>query len=261
MLSNDSSIYFGTGICSHKDLSKGVPFDILSMILTAVSIRKKFGLKTIYHNIADTHALSNNFSKESVEAMTMHYEETVEKIKAVLNIKNYEILRASVFNEDEEYKEILKMSENMPELSTLHSYALQEMADIEFFRRKGATLKIGWTMSIPNSQFDETFFDKKFSEHISSNVGFIYIIPGRSFDKNKPRVAPYIDFNPTKRIMIPDEDVLAKITKAEEEFGKAIKSRTKYYQDLFKLWREFDPNLPENTTLVEGIQYILDKLQ
>jgi len=260
-LPNDSSIYFGTGICSYKDLSKGTPLDILSMILTAASLRKKFGFRTIFHNIADSHALTNNFSKESVEAMTEHYEDTVKKVKKALNIENYEVLRASAFNEDDEYKEILQMIENKPELATLHSYARQEMADIEFFRRKGAMLKIGWTMSIPSSQFDESFYDRNFREYVSPTVGFVYVVPGRSFDKNKPRVAPYVDFNPAVRIMIPDEDVSAKIKKAETELGKSFESRAKYYLDLFKLWREFDPNLPQDVTLIEGIQYILDKLK
>ncbi|MGB9703689.1 MAG: hypothetical protein ACPLXS_03200 [Candidatus Micrarchaeales archaeon] len=261
ILPNDTNIYFGTGICSHKDLSKGTPFDILSMILTAASLRKKFGFRKIFHNIADSHALTNKFPEESVEVMTKHYKETVNKVKRVLNIEDYEILRASEFDKEEEYKEISNMVENKPELTSLHSYAKREIADVEFFRRKGAMLKIGWTMSIPDSQFDESFYDRIFHKYVNPNVGFVYIVPGRSFDKSKPRVAPYVDFNPTMRIMIPDDDVSTKIKRAEAELGKAFKSITRYYFDLFKLWREFDPGLPQDVTLTEGIQYILNKLR
>jgi hypothetical protein len=66
-LTKDGSIYFGTGLCSHTEMSHGVPCDILSMILNAASLKKKLGLKSIYHNLADSHALSNNFPFEEVK--------------------------------------------------------------------------------------------------------------------------------------------------------------------------------------------------
>jgi hypothetical protein len=254
------SIYFGTGICSHKEISSGTPLDILSMVLTAASLRKKLGLKSIYHNIADSNAETNNFPAEAIEKMTLHYENTIQRITKKLGIADYNVVRASVFNAESAYKEILTELEQKEELSKLHRYALQEIADIEFFRRKGATLKLGWTMSIKNSQYDESFYDSNFRKYVNAKVGFIYITPGRSFDKSKPRVAPYVDFNPSQRIMIPDNLAAQKLDAAQAALGVGLQGIEKYYKNILKLWREFDENLPKGS-VKEGVQYVLDALK
>lgn len=261
-LSEKDSVYFGTGICSHLELSRGVPFDALSMILTAASLRKKLGLKEIYHNIADSHALTNNFPAQEVERMAKHYEEVVAVIREVLRISDYNILRASAFNVNGEYKDILAGVESNINLARLHTYARQEIADVEFFRRKGANLKVGWTMNIKDSQYDEAFYDRNFREHMSTEVAFVYTSPGKSFDRNKQRVAPYVDFNPDKRILIPDPDALKKIDAAQKELGPDLMNGIKRYLiNIFKLWREFDEGIPMNYDLKESVGYILDKLK
>lgn len=259
-LHKGDSIYFGTGICSHKEISSGTPFDLLSMVLTAASLRKKLGLKDIYHNIADSNAVTNNFLPEAIDSMTRHYEDTVRKITEKLGIADYNVVRASVFNADSAYKQILAELERNEGLSKLHRYALQEIADIEFFRRKGATLKVGWTMSIKNSQYDESFYDLNFKKYVNGKVGFIYITPGRSFDKSKPRVAPYVDFNPPQRIMIPDDMASLKLDAAQAALGEGLQGIEKYYKNILRLWREFDDRLPTGS-VKEGVLYVLDALK
>jgi len=258
-LTKDSGIYFGTGLCSHRQMSCGVPFDILSMILTAASLKKKLGLKDIYHNLADSHALSNNFPFEEVKKTVEHYEKVVTAIVDTLGIENYNIIRASEFQKDDNYIKILENVKNHEQLSKLHSYAQQEIADIEFFRQKGANLKIGWTMSIPDSRYDETFYDKNFKAYMNPNVAFVYVVPGRSFDKKKPRVAPYVDFNPQYRIMLPDNEAAKKIEQAERELGLGLNGAEKYYRGIIELWSEFDPNIQKGSTK-ERVIYIINRI-
>lgn len=260
-LSPGSGIYLGTGICSHVEMSQGTPFDILTMVLSAASVRQKLGLGNIYHNIADTHALSNNFPPAEVEKVSKQYVAVVETITKGLNIGNYNVLRASSFNKGQDYKGILDGINGNLELKGLHSYARQELADIEYFRRKGMGMKIGWTMGISDSEYDESFYDRNYRKYVSGDVGFLYIVPGRSFDKKKPRVAPYVDFNPDKRIMIPDDSASSKLDTAISELGSALNGARGYYNDTFRLWREFDPGLPANAPLAEKITYILEKLR
>jgi tyrosyl-tRNA synthetase len=260
-LSPGSGIYLGTGICSHIEMSQGTPFDILTMVLSAASVRRKLGLGDIYHNVADTHALSNNFPPAQVEQVSRQYVALVETVAKGLNIGNYHVLRASSFNQAGDYREILAGIEGNAELRGLHSYARQELTDIEYFRRKGMGLKIGWTMGISDSEYDESFYDRNYRKYVSGDVGFLYIVPGRSFDKKKPRVAPYVDFSPDKRIMIPDSSVSLKIDAAVSELGSALNGARGYYNDTFRLWREFDPDMPKNAPFAEKITYILEKLR
>jgi hypothetical protein len=260
-LSPDTMIYFGTGICSHMEVSRGTPLDMLSMILTSESLRRKLGLKGVYHNIANSHALTNNFDPLDVERMTAQYEKLARRVKELFGMKDYEVVRASDFDQETDYKEILSdMVESNEELSKLHNYAKQEIADIEFFRRKGANLKIGWTMGIKDSQYDESFYDRNFKQYVSNMIGFLYIVPGKSFDKRRPRVAPYVDFNPEKRLMIPDNEAERKIDVALAEFGPNLNGAKSYYTDMARLWREFDDSIPMNGTMKERVRHMLRML-
>jgi hypothetical protein len=53
------AVFYGTGLCTPTELSVGLPFDILAMILVAERIRRTFGFNKVVHHIADTHAKSN----------------------------------------------------------------------------------------------------------------------------------------------------------------------------------------------------------
>jgi hypothetical protein len=38
-------------------------------------------------------------------------------------------------------------------------------------------------MGIPDSRYDEFFYDRNFRAYMNPNVAFVYVVPGRSFDK------------------------------------------------------------------------------
>ncbi|MFH1840860.1 MAG: hypothetical protein ABH807_01770, partial [Candidatus Shapirobacteria bacterium] len=55
---DQETIFFGTGLTTPKTITKGVPFDVLSMILGAELLKRQIKMKKVIHLIADTHAIS-----------------------------------------------------------------------------------------------------------------------------------------------------------------------------------------------------------
>jgi hypothetical protein len=59
--------------------------------------------------------------------------------------------------------------------------------------------------------------------------------------------------------MLPDNEAAKKIEQAERELGPGLNGVEKYYKGIFKLWSEFDPNLPKGSTK-ERVIYIINQL-
>ena len=55
------SVILGTGLCTTKEISVGLPFDFLYFLTTAVKVAKLFGCEDIVHFVGDCHVLSNKF--------------------------------------------------------------------------------------------------------------------------------------------------------------------------------------------------------
>jgi hypothetical protein len=185
---NVNNIYLGTGLGNHQEMSIGFPIDLLSMILTAEKIRRITGGE-IYHNIADNHALTNDFDFEKIKILSEKNLNDLTRITKNLNLEKYNIFQSSKFHRSNEYNQILS-GINIKE----HAYVQKELADIEFFRQVHNTnIKIGWAIKGKDkTNYDEVFFDNIYTKTFGNQIISIYTTLGKRLEDRRPNAAPYI---------------------------------------------------------------------
>jgi len=252
------SLYFGTGLTTAKAPSVGVPFDVVGMLCVANKLREVLQLDQVIQLIADTHALSNEFNTpESVKVMADRMIDVSGRVAKLLEMKYTPIL-ASNIDQKPEYIEILQ-SINTDD----HEYVRREWADIEFLRRHyDLRLKLSWTIGLKVNRvgFDERLYDPRFREVMGQSMSFVYLLPGRTLDIDRPKVSPYIAVEGERRILLqPGEDVAAKIAEAQEVQDNKLKSAIKHLADIVALFEELQGKVPGDTT-EEKVQVIINKL-
>ncbi len=245
----DKAVYFGTGLCNPKELSKEVPFDVLSMVLCSEKIRRVIGLKKTYHFIADSHALSNEaFDARKVELLARKRRQLFQKMAKNFGFNRYEVVQASDFDNTDRYKAILN---RIPKLG--HEYVRRELTDIEWFRQqKGVVIKMGWIIQATKTLlgFDERLFDSKYAETLGNNMCFLYVRAGRTFNRRRPKASPYIHLEGENRILLkPDEDVELKFARAEESLkDKHLGGARKHLNYILRLYQELVSPLSRGST-------------
>ncbi len=255
------TIYYGTGLTTPKEISVGLPFDVLGMILVAERIKKTLGLKEIFHHVADTHAKTNEWiDSEEVDRRAKITKEMLLKVAKNLDLEGYNVVLSSEFDQTPEYNDLV---EYFKKNSQEHEYVIREMADMEWYRTKhGTTVKMGWIIQASETEagFDERLFDKEYSRIKGDQLSFVYTKPGRTLDLSRPKVSPYIQIAGENRLLLEQgEDVLHKIEEAAERMkdphlggakkhiGKIVRIYEKLYGSLGKI------------PLEEKIQTIIDK--
>jgi len=255
----DKSIYYGTGLCTAKELSIALPFDVLGMVLVAENIRRQMGMDKIYHHIADTHAKSNNLFKDyEVEKQAANVKKALTIMKENLGFKNLEIVLASEFDQTDEYNQILNNIE-----TDKHEYVKRELADISWYQKyKNVDIKIGWIIqaSETNLGFDERIFDREYKKKVGGELSFIYLKPGRTFDKSRPKVSPYIHVIRETRILLKsDEDVKGKMTDGEKAMGdKHLGGARRHLTNIVRLYEKLFGSFGK-ISLEEKIEAIIEK--
>ncbi|MCL5675770.1 MAG: hypothetical protein M1120_01440 [Patescibacteria group bacterium] len=258
LLQNNASVFFGVGIVSKNNISVSVPFDILSMFFTSELLRQTLDFKKVIVLIADSHAISNKtFSATEINNASSKTKSILQKIIANFNLPNFELLLASQISEQMEFQTILN---NLPKMD--NGYLRLEIADSLFFqKRDNLKVKLGWTMQKDNSEVrhDERFFDQDIKRFFPE-LSFVHLKPGRTFDKKRQRVSPYLSVRNEQRILLePGEDVAFKIHFAlqswpDPNFGGAMR----HLSNIVHAFEKLNGNL-SNMTLEEKIQFILDK--
>jgi hypothetical protein len=253
------SIYYGTGLSTSKELSIALPFDVLSMVLVAEKIRRATGMDTIYHFIADTHAKSNKlFPDEVVDQRAKETKEQLERMFANLGLDHFQIIFASDFDKTPEYQEIYDGFD-----TDKHDYVKREVADIEWLRKfKDLKLKVGWIIqsSETNLGSDERVFDREYKDKMGNNISFVYLKPGRTFDKSRPKASPYIHIPTETRLLLSkNEDVKAKLEAATQVWGdKHLGGARGYFIDIIRAYEKLIGPLG-NIPIEEKIQAVIDK--
>lgn len=227
------SLYFGTGLTTSKSSSVGVPFDLIGMLCISLEIKRILNLDRVIQLIADTHALSNPFcTTEDVRKISSKMLDISTRVSKVLGMeKIFTPILSSEIDKSEEYIRIFNSIK-----SEDHEYVRREWADIEYLRSfHDLKLKLSWTIgSDANSiGFDERLYDLRFKEVTGNNMSFLYLLPGRTLDVDRPKVSPYISIKDERRIMLePNENVGKKILEAQESQGTKLKSSIKHLQDI-----------------------------
>lgn len=250
------SIFIGIGLMTSKKLSTGIPFDILALFLEAEAIRKLLKFDKVFLLLGDQHAKSNRLVEENIiDQICESTFNTLTNVVKNLNFTHFEIIKSGDLFKNIEFLQILK---SLP--SFKNEYLKIEIADLKWFTAKhNVKIKLGWSMenSIDIKGHDERFFDREIIKFCPS-LSLIHLKPGRTFDKHRQRVSPYISINGETRILLkPDENVQNKINQGQKlwhdpNFNGAIR----HLANIVRAFEKLNGNLP-NKTLEEKIQAII----
>jgi len=254
------SLYYGTGLTTPREISVGLPFDVLGMMLTAEKLRRAGGFDNIYHHIADTHAKTNDWIRpEEVDERAQQVITTLNVVKANLGLDNFFPVLSSSFDTQSEYLDMVESFSDSEE----HEYVRREMADMEWYRTQlGVKLKLGWIIQAAETDmgFDERRFDREYLRFKGPALSFIYTKPGRTFDPSRPKASPYIKVADEGRLLLdPSEDVASKIEMAIEvaKGDKHLGGARKHLESIVRLYESLYGTFGK-IPLEEKIQRIID---
>lgn len=254
------SIYYGTGLTTPREISVGLPFDVLGMILIAEKLRRVGGFQNIYHHIADTHAKTNEWiDPKAVDQRAITVIETLTTVKTNLSLDSFFPILSSSFDTSDEYRAIYDSFTSSAE----HEYVKLEMADMEWYRRlHGVNLKLGWIIQAKETElgFDERRFDREFLRFMGPVMSFIYTKPGRTFDLNRPKASPYIKVREENRLLLDgDVNVHAVIEDAVAKSGdNHLGGARKHLESIARLYEGLYGNLGK-LPLEDKLQAIINK--
>ncbi len=219
-LSPPGAVFVGTGLCTSKKLSAGLPLDALGMLLPAVRVQRAVNARSVIVVIADEHARSNGcFPNAEIDAIAAANEDALRRAVSAFGLNSVKVLRASHFHSTPEYLEVMaEVDQRSP--NSEHAYFRKEVADIEFLDRVcGGIIKVGWTVSGSlrmERRHDEVAFDRRFRAWMGDRVPFVYCKAGRVLDERRPKASPYVATDPARRVCLSrGEDVRAKLSSAE----------------------------------------------
>ncbi len=243
-------MYFGIGLCNGVPvLSAGLPVDVLSMVLVSEQIDA-----TKHILIADTHAITNGFNSEAVDRLAREHQERIQRVIDNLGFNSWQIIRASEVDGTPTYKDVLNT------VKASHDYIKRELTDMRWFNReRGVNLKLGWALN-GSKNSDEVSFDQEFRRQFQEPLGFIYVVPGRTFDPKRLRSAPYFCADQESRILLQaDENVAIKLASAQEKFGsEATKPYEKLLNQIVRLYDKIVEQT-ERGSLSERLQQVIGR--
>lgn len=210
-------LFFGIGGGSWRELSKGLPFDVLSMVLVGQKIKQILGLGQCYILLANSTTRINGFSKKAVDKVMIGQKDLLQIVLDGLGIKNdWEVFLETNLEEvigpeaKARYESIVAIADKMPLIGN-HYYSRETAITLIF-----GGIKIGWhAKGVKN---DERVFDQKTALYAKHNetphtTSYIYTPAGiRICPKIVERAPPYVLLWPKKRLCLNYlEDPVAKI--------------------------------------------------
>ena len=256
----DKSLFFGVGLCTAKEPAVAIPFDILSFFLVAERLRQFLGMARVIVLLADTHALTNNFMTPArVQRLTQKTSQTLSGMIRNLDLNNFELLVHSDIAAQQSFTKIL---ESIPTLD--NQYLRHEIADISWLvNHRMVVLKLGWSIDsspVPCGH-DERFFDTALRKIASVSISFLYLKAGRTFDKHRQKVSPYIAVSEEPRIIIDtNENVRGKFDAARASWGDNHFGGTrKHIADIVRLFEKLFGQLP-SLSLEQKIEHMMKRM-
>lgn len=229
------NIFFGAGVMTSKAISVAVPFDILAMFFLAELLRRVVDGEKVVVLVADQHAITNeSFSLEKVKKITDLTLNRLQMIKKSFDLKHFEIIKTTPLNFDENIKKIFRSLPDIP-----NQYLKHEIADTIWLQKHhGVGIKLGWAMSQEASVqgHDERFFDTAIAQFVP-DVAFIHAKPGRTADKLRQRVSPYVSIAGEDRLLLSqDENVVEKIQRwRSAKDNPAVKPLIRHLSQIIRL--------------------------
>lgn len=244
-------LFFGMGGGS-KELCKGLPFDVLGMILTAEKFKRELSLSECRVLLADRITYTNipknsEFSKESIDRVMFAEKYFVELIVKKFQFTHWNIFLQTDMNQvigsemGKKYEEVIHDADDVGFVGG-HHYAI-EMADIfSLVGQENGGIKLGWFMRNLDEKnggyiMDEQPFHARFNlfmalKNMKNSVTFAYTKAGARLYSGKTgeleKESPYICYQRENRLLIsPFENVIGKLEKAAK-LGGGLEN--KYYR-------------------------------
>ncbi len=253
----EGSLYFGVGLTARTELSVGLPFDCLGMILTAEWLRRACDLKKVIVLVADQHAIDSWPDEvERIRELEIEYREIITKAGAMVGMP-LQVIRASELSTHEAFREILTDCRVFPEIT--NEYVCRQTADVMWFeQREHLRLKLGWLTDPTKDAHDERVFDKAFLEKNSSSlVRFAYTGSGKTMDGKRPNAPPYIATASVPRILLKQG-----FSVSEYLSGGEPKMRDRmclHIRSIISLWNALSPSKVHDEVFL-GCQQLVDLL-
>jgi hypothetical protein len=255
-----ASLYYGTGLTTPRAPSIGLPFDVLILIFVAERLRRLFGLSEIHHHIADTHALTNDFcTPEGVAHMSENYRATLERIAKATGIP-LRVHLSSEFDSTPEYQSILDGIK-----TDKGEYVRRELADMLWYKQQHKVmLKLGWLMQAGEQDvgFDERLYDNEFRVRCDAALSFAYTVPGRTLNRQRSRVSPYISIADENRILFTNGELVAeKFARGIEDWNgdKTAGGTLRHLNSIMRLWdRLSETKIPPSKNVLERVQMVIN---
>jgi len=258
---SSGAVYYGTGLTTPRALSVGMPFDALGMVLTAERLRRQLNLDHIYHHVADTHALSNDFANPAeVEQLTQMVSQTMAYVKIHLKLDRLTVLTSSSFDTSDRYEAIFDSID-----TEKGEYVRRELADMIWYRReRNVVLKMGWIIQPGpiKEGFDERLYDNEFRRSFDDDLSFVYLKAGRTLDQRRPKASPYISIPDEQRILlVPNEHVEAKISAAKDKWSdKTLGGALNHLNAIVRLYDQIAPCPTERGPVHQRVQCVIDRI-
>ena len=236
-------LFFGMGGGS-KELCKGLPFDVLAMLLTAEKFKRELSLGECRVLLANRITYTNipknpEFSEKSIDNVM-----SAEKYLMQLTINKFKFSNWKVFLQTDieqvigsevkkAYEELIRDADKT-EFVGGHHYSI-EMADIfSLVGQNDGGIKLGWFMRNLDQKnggyiMDEQPFHARFNlfmalKNIKNNVTLAYANAGARLYSGKTgaleKESPYICYQKENRILLsPFEDPIKKLEEATKQGG------------------------------------------
>lgn len=212
-----NAVFMGLGLCSRQRISRALPLDAFGMMMGAELVRRAAGARQLFLLVADAHAIESGFGAGAIAAEARARIDALRRIRRRLGWDHVRIVLGSRLEASLRYRRLHRELRAVAG-NAAHPYVVREVADIAFFNRSfGGIVKVGWAARSQNraQPFDERGFDECHLRWVGDPVPFAYCRAGRVLDDARPRAAPYLEHEPSRRICIaPDEDVSRKLAAA-----------------------------------------------
>lgn len=253
------SLFFGVGLCTSKEPAIAIPIDIFAFFFEAEKLKRFFNLSKVIVLIADTHALTNPFmTKEKVDKLSQRMTETFEHVVKNFKLTSFEIRKASSMRVESNSNTFFP---NLTKLS--NQYLAQEIADvISMVQHDNLALKLGWAIdnALESSGHDERFFDLSMKKFVPRQFSFLFTSAGRTFDKHRQKVSPYISIEGEHRLLLTiNEPIAEKLHEAEIAWGdKHLGGTRKHLGNIVRAFEDLFGNL-NGLTFEQKLKHVNDR--
>ncbi|MCL2719557.1 MAG: hypothetical protein FWE14_12340 [Lachnospiraceae bacterium] len=279
-------VYFGTGLASAKEVSRGFGFELINMILTALILTEKFGACGILHEIG---TVGYEISGKQCEILVKEQLKCIKVLTRNLCIDDiYEVKLSHTYQGSYYFKCILqevmckmKTFNDIPNFQRYGKYIKLQIAQMKYlYEIEKAVIKVGWIIGnnpllksvdetmvrifINQGKLNEYYFDSIY-RHVfpKDDFSFVYTPAGIDFVDGK-RYSPYTVTKSQNRPLL-NEPIKPYILKMPNT--KYKKKAIKFYEkNILRNWEYFFGEIKiceemmEDDQIINKLQYIQDKV-